>query len=162
MSNIQYAFVERGRVPDRSALQASIDALAFDLQLHPDYTPFGNQGFLPFVLNGEAGAGFEIQHFPAADVIGGDPALLAVAAGRDHCISMAWHGSMKDLACVLIVSCALIQDSGAIVSYEGEAPEPFDQLLATAREVLDEGHTQDRDAVRQMAAPPPQPWWKFW
>lgn len=35
MSNTQVAFIGRARVPSRSALQASIDALGFDLKLDP-------------------------------------------------------------------------------------------------------------------------------
>ena len=162
MSNIQYAFLQRHRVPDRPALQASIDALGFDLQLHAEYAPFTDHGFLPFVLDGEDGPGFEIQFTTADAVTQQDPALKAIAAGRDHCISMAWHGSMKDLACVLIVSCALIQDFDAVVSYEGEAPEPLENLLATAREVLAEEQAREEDPPGKPILPVRKPWWKLW
>lgn len=163
MSNIQYAFVERARVPDRAALQASIDALGFDLRIHTDATPFTSAGFLPFTLNGEAGPGFEVQFEPAADVIGEDAGLQAAAAGRDACLSMAWHGSMKDLACVLIVSCALMKDFGAVVSYEGEPPQPLEALLAEIPGVLADAQAQAaRDAAPPAASPRTKPWWRFW
>jgi hypothetical protein len=163
MSNIQYAFIERTRVPDRAELQASIDALGFDLKLHPEYTPFEDSGFLPFVLNAEEGPGFEIQYEAASDLIGAELALQDIAAGRDYCISMAWHGSMKDLACVLIVSCALIKDFDAVVSYEGEPPESLEKLLSEIPGVLAEAKADEAKAAsRSIDATLKKPWWKLW
>lgn len=136
MSNTQYAFIDKARVPDRAALQSSIDALGFDLKLHPEFSPFSDSGFLPFVLNGEEGPGFEIFYEPTDDVVGGDKLFRALAEGRDHCISMCWRGDIKDLACVMIVSCALTKDFGAIVTYEGDDPEPLDDMLEATREII--------------------------
>jgi len=144
MSNTQFAFIERSRVPDRAALQASVDALGFDLKLHPEYTRFDDSGFLPFVLNGEEGFGFEIYYEDAREIIGEDQRLRAHAAGRDYCISMVWRSSMKDLACVMIVSCALTKDFGAVVSYEGEPPEPLEKMLASTQDILKEGEGEKR------------------
>ncbi len=163
MSNIQYAFIDRSRVPNRSELQASIDALGFDLQLSPEYTPFKDSGFLPFTLNGEEGPGFEIQYEVATELIGEDQALTAIAAGRDYCISMAWHGSMKDLACVMIVSCALMKNFDAVVSYEGEAPEPLEKLLAEVPGILADARTQEaRGANPPIQIKAKKPWWRLW
>lgn len=162
MSNIQYAFVRRDYVPTLLELQASIDALGFDLKLHPEYSPFKDSGFLPFVLNGEEGPGFEIQYVTAAELIDGDEAMKTIAAGRDYCISMAWRGSMKDLACVLIVSCALMKDFDCIVSYEGEPPEPYENLLATVREVLEETTSEGVYHSNHPIIQERRPWWKFW
>jgi hypothetical protein len=136
MSNTQYAFIDKALVPDRAALQSSIDALGFDLKLHPEFSPFLNSGFLPFVLHGEEGPGFEIFYQSTDDVVGGDKIFRALAEGRDHCISMSWRGDMKDLACVMIVSCALTKDFGAIVSYEGDDPEPLDDMLEATQEIV--------------------------
>jgi hypothetical protein len=136
MSNTQYAFIDKARVPDRAALQSSIDALGFDLKLHPEFSPFSNSGFLPFVLNGEEGPGFEIFYESTDDVVGGDKLFRALAEGRDHCISMSWRGDMKDLACVMIVSCALTKDFGAIVTYEGDDPESLDDMLEATQEII--------------------------
>lgn len=163
MSNIQYAFIERGRVPSRSQLQASIDALGFDLKLHPEYTPFEDSGFLPFTLSGESGPGFEIHYELASELISDDEALKKIAIGRDFCISMSWHGSMKDLACVMIVSCALNKDFGAVVSYEGEPPEPLDRMLAVVPEVLADAKAQEaRDIKLSAQVRAQKPWWKLW
>lgn len=57
-----------------------------------------------------------------------DPVLKAVAAGRDHCISMAWHGSIKDLAYVLIVSGGLVKET------RPTAPELRPRLKRLSRE----------------------------
>ena len=136
MSNTQFAFLPRAKVPDRNALQSSIDALGFDLKLHPEFTRFEDSGFLPFTFNGEDGPGFEIEYQDASDVTDDDEELEAIADGRDYCISMVWRSSMKDLACVMIVSCALTKDFDAIVSYEGEAPEPLAQMLEATRDII--------------------------
>ncbi|MBT9539927.1 hypothetical protein [Thiobacillus sp.] len=163
MSNVQYAFISRSRVPNRSELQSSIDALGFDLKLHPEHTPFEDSGFLPFTLNGEEGPGFEIQYVPTSEVIAGDKSLQEIAAGRDHCISMAWHGSMKDLACVLIVSCALIKDFESVVSYEGDPPEPLENLLSEIPGVLLDAQAQEaRTTNRPVHIEKKKPWWKIW
>ena len=149
MSTIQYPYIERQRVPNRSQLQEAIDAFGFDLKLHPEYMPFQDSGFLPFTLNGDEEPGFEIQYFPSSELNSDDEALLRYAAGRDFCISMSWHGSMKDLACVLLVSCALVKDFGAVVCYEGEPPESLERMLAVVPEVLADADAQAaRDADR--------------
>ena len=121
---------------------AQTDSKTIDLKVHPDFTPFSDSGFSPFVLNGEVGPGFEIFYQPTDDVVGGDKAFRALAEGRDHCISMSWRGSMKDLACVMIVSCALTKDFGAIVSYEGDDPEPLDDMLEGTREIIRESEDE--------------------
>lgn len=136
MSNTQYAFLDRACVPDRSALQASIDALGFGLQLHPDFTPFTDSGFSPCLLGGKEGPGFEIYYQTSSEATGGDEGFSALAGDRDFCISMVWRGSMKDLACVMIVSRALTKDFGAVVSYEGEDPSSFDEMLEATQEIV--------------------------
>ena len=136
MSNTQYAFLKRSSVPDRAALQASVGALGFDLTLHPDFTPFEDSGFLPFVLCGEEGPGFEIEYLEAEEVIDGDEDFASLADGRDYCITMVWRSSMKDLACVMIVSCALAKDFDAVISYEGEEPDPLPKMLEATREIV--------------------------
>ena len=138
MSNTQYAFLERDKVPDREALQQSIDRLGFDLKLDPEYSQFEDEGFLPFTLGGDTGPGFEIHYARTADIIEDDDERAALAGDRDCCISMVWRGSMKDLACVMIVSSALARDFDAVVSYEGEAPESASDLFESARKIVGE------------------------
>ena len=136
MSNTQFAFIERSAVPGREALQASIDDLGFDLRVAPEFTPFKHSGFIPFTLKGETGPGFEIYFADVAAISGEDAELRALAGGRDHCISMVWRGSIKDLACVMIVSCALTKACDAVVSYEGETAMPLPALIEATESVL--------------------------
>lgn len=138
MSNSQFAFLQRTSVPDRATLQASLDRLGFDLTLHPDFTRFDDSGFLPFTLNGVEGPGFEIHYSDAQDVVADDAGFAALADGRDYCITMTWGGRMKDLACAMMVSCALVQDFDAVVSYEGEEPSPLQEMLHTVEVALKE------------------------
>ncbi len=72
----------------------------------------------------------------SAEVIDGEDPLASIASGKECCISMVWRSSMKDLACVMIVSCALVKDFGAVVSYEGGAPMEISDLLFATRELL--------------------------
>lgn len=136
MSNTQVAFIEKSRVPDRATLQASIDALGFDLALDPAFTPFEDEGFSPCVLAGEGDVGFEVFYGDADELTDGDETLEAIAAGRDYAISMVWRSSMKDLVCVMIVSCALAKDFGAVISYEAEEPETLPALLESTRRIV--------------------------
>ena len=60
MSNTQFAFLKRKSVPSREVLQAAIDALGFDLKLHPDLDLVKDTGFSPCVLEGVPEVGFEL------------------------------------------------------------------------------------------------------
>ncbi len=60
MSYTQIAFLNRGNVPNREALQASISRLGFNLELHPEFTPFEDSGFSPCILDGTPDVGFEV------------------------------------------------------------------------------------------------------
>ena len=165
MSNTQIAFISRSSVPDRGALQASIDRLGFNLTLPPEFTSFEDSGFLPCVLDGTSDVGFEVFYAPTTEVADGDRNLIEIAAGRDFSISMVWHGSMKDCACAMIVSCALATDFGAVISYEGEAPEPFDALLENANSIVgDSAREQPRNQTLAPGSGPvtKKPWWRIW
>ncbi len=142
MSNTQYVFIERAKVPDRSTLQASIDSMGFDLKLHPELNLLEDEGFSPCVLEGTADVGFELMPMTAEDAAGGDKDFLALAGGRDHCLTFSWRGSMKDCAVVMVVSCALAKDAGAIVSYEGEPPEPLENLVEGAKGVVEDARAE--------------------
>ncbi|WP_157679288.1 hypothetical protein [Methylovulum psychrotolerans] len=92
MSNTQFAFLNKTAVPDRSQLQAAIDALGFDLQLDPAFTPFMDRGFSPCVLRGQAGAGFEIFYDPSNAVVEEDEEdFWEIIGTNDYCLSFVWH-----------------------------------------------------------------------
>ena len=136
MSNTQFAFLKQSQLPDREALQTSIDFLGFDLQLDPELNLLEDSGFSPCVLHGSPDVGFELFTQPTSELIDGDEALEFIAGDNDLCIALVWRGSMKDLACVMIVSCALAKDFGAVISYEGEPPEPLEKMLADTPEII--------------------------
>lgn len=142
MSNTQFAFLKRANVPNREALQVSIDALGFDLKLDPDFTPFEDEGFSPCTLNGIGDVGFEVFYEPSSDIVGDDEELQEMVGNNDFCISMVWHSSMKDCASVMIVSCALAKDFGALISYEGEEPEPFDSLIKSTKAIIKDAQSE--------------------
>jgi hypothetical protein len=149
----------RSRVPNREALQSSIDALGFDLKLHPEFTPFTDSGFSPCLLNGAADAGFEVSYFDAAEV----DWAKDIAGTRDYCFSMTWHSSMRDCASVMIVSCALVKDFGAVVSYEGEAADSLEVLLQNTKIIIEDAESeQPKPAGPSQGEPPSKPWWRIW
>jgi len=142
MSNTQFAFLKQDRLPSRAALQAAIDALGYDLQLYPELDLRSDSGFSPCVLNGVPDVGFELETGPVAEVAGDDEEILAIAGDNDLCISMVWRSSMKDCAAVMIVSCALQKDFGAVISYEGEEPQALEDALAALPEIIAEAMQQ--------------------
>lgn len=137
MSKTQFAFLKKSQVPGCDALQASIDALGFDLTLYPDFNPLEDSGFLSCTLNGLAGVGFELSCESADELVHGDKQLQGIAGENDYGMSLVCGGSVEDCACAMIVSCALAKDFGAIVSSGGEPPEPLDHLLRSTQEMVD-------------------------
>ena len=136
MSLEQTAYVERGSVPDRVALQAVIDSTGFDCKLDGSYKPFESQGFLPCILNGQS-SGFEIYFEPAAAVLEQFPDLAQMIGSREAAITFRWGGDMAECACVLIVSAALAKAFGAIVHYqEDDMVYSAEQLVQEARSAL--------------------------
>ncbi len=166
MSNTQYAFIEKARIPDRCSLQTSIDALGFDLTLDPTYTPFEDSGFSPCILNGKHGFGFEIYYNAASEITETNESLLEIANGNDYCIRMVWHSSMSDLACAMIVCCALAIDFNAVVSYEGEPPDSLEKMLASTHEIIKDADGEEPPLVKEPSpssnSSRSKPWWKFW
>ena len=166
MSNTQIAFLNRSRVPNRDALQTSIDRLGFNLKLDPEFTPFEDSGFSPCTLDATPDVGFEIYYAPTSEILSGDPNLSAIVGGRDFSISMVWGGSMKDCACAMVVSCALATDFGAIVTYEAEPPDTVEILIANTKAILaDAAKEKSRRLTPPAPArtpPPKKTWWRFW
>lgn len=135
--NTLFAFLKKESVPTRGRLQNAIDELGYDMQLHQAFAPFVNEGFLPCVLMGRDGFGFEIFYEPVSDLIEeDDEEFLAVAGDNDYCISMSFGGSKGDLVCASIVSLVLLQKFGAVISFEGEEPETIESLTIGLNEGL--------------------------
>jgi len=129
MSNTQFAFISRAKVPSQAALQASIDALGFNLKVDPELRLLTDSGFSPCVLNGISDVGFELLSGPTSDLFVEAPHFAGLSQGLDFCIQMIWHGSFKDCAAAMIVACALATDFGALVSYEGNPPDSAQDIL---------------------------------
>lgn len=138
MSNTQYAFLKADAVPGRAVLQAWIDELGFNLNLDPELDLVQDRGFSPCSLNEVADVGFELWPEPTADVAAGSDELIAIAGDNNFCIVMSWGGSLKDCAAAMIVCCALAKHCDAVVSYEGDEPESFSQLLESTHQVLED------------------------
>ncbi len=138
MSQTQFVFIEKSRIPNRRNLQNSIDALDYGLVLDPEFTPFEDDGFSPCQLNGDSDVGFEIHFEPIEEVADDNEELVELAGGRNYCISLCWGGSYKDYACVMIVSLALVRNFNAVVSYEGEDIETQESLYSGIEECFRE------------------------
>ena len=122
MANVQYAYLEKSKVPGRAAWQAAIADGGFDFELDPALVPFESAGFLPCTLMG-AEAGFEIDYDEAAE----PPENFGTnASGRDCCISFRWGGSLLECASAMVASYALAKAFDAVVSFEDQ--EIFEDL----------------------------------
>ncbi|GEM_PF-1553436 len=136
MSNTQYVFMKKEKVPNREALQATINKLGFDLQLNSGFTPFIDEGFSPCNFYGENDIGFEIYYFSADEITEDDEDFKKISDGNDFCISMSWGGSMKDYASVMIVCSALAKDFGAIISYEGDNADSLEKIISDTKLII--------------------------
>jgi hypothetical protein len=139
MSNTQYAFVKKEKVPSVEDWQKAIDSLNFKIKLILDLNlkPFIDEGFLPCELNViEDAVGFGIFYSSAEDVHGEDENLKEIIGDNDYCISMSWGGSMNDCVAVMIAGFALKKEFGAVVSYEGEPPLSEEEFMCEIEEVF--------------------------
>lgn len=150
MSNKQFAFHKTSAVPDRASLQASITALGFKLELDPELSLLTDSGFSSCTLDGIPDVGFELSIDPTEDVVGDDDELGLIASNSDICISMTWRSSMLDCACVMIVSCALAKDYGAVISFEGAPPESLESLLHGAKAAYESAISSRGGAVAKQ------------
>lgn len=134
MSLLQTAYIDRGNVPDRRALQAAIDSLGFDCKVDEFYLPFQCSGFLPCVLAGRD-SGFEIYFESAGEVLSSFPDLAKSVGNRDVAITFRWGGDLAECACVLIVSAALATTFGAVVHYQD------DDMLYSGKQLVEEANS---------------------
>ena len=161
MSQIQTAFIEKSRVPDRPRLEEAVRALGFDLSVDEFYRPFDCSGFLPCVLKGNQ-SGFEIDFDSAHEILQRFPNLKERIGSRDSTISFRWGGDMAECACVMIVTAALAKNFEAVIYYQDDhLLYSTEQIIAEARAALQ--HVESEPSRRPPASPPPpkKPWWKF-
>lgn len=133
MAKSQTAFLVRGRVPDRQALQDAIKSLHFRLAVDASYVPFECSGYLPCILDGED-SGFEIRFGDSSAPLADVPFVQAQIGDRDVAIIFRWSGDLRERVSAMIVSAALAQSFGALVFREGGDSLPdADRLLSEAR-----------------------------
>jgi hypothetical protein len=150
MSNTQYAFLKKSNIPTQAALQNAIDTLGFDLKIDPALDLLNDTGFSPCVLTGISEVGFELWCENSADVTEDDEEFRQLAGENDSCLTLTWGGRSKDLACAMIVSCALVKDFGAVVSYEGDAPDSLDDMLGVTAECVEVAMRENEDEDRDL------------
>lgn len=156
MSQLQIAFLERARVPDRVKLEEAVRALGFDLSIDEFYRPFDCEGFLPCVLKGKT-SGFEIYFGSPDEALQGFPHLKKVVGSRDCAITFRWGGDMAECACVLIVSAALARTFSAVVYYQDDdLAYSGDQLVQEAKAALQAAESSPRRPLPPPPAPPPK------
>lgn len=133
ISNEKYAFLKSSDVPTRDQLQQAIDRTGFNLALDPEYQPRTNHGFVLCSLQG-IDSGVEMYFDDSDEFIS---SCRDLAQDRDCCISFRWGGDLLECACAMVVSVALAEAYGAIVSYEGEPPpETLQQLREETESIL--------------------------
>ena len=142
MAHSYTAFLHRGQVPTRQALQEAIKSLRFKLTIDEAYAPFECAGYIPATLDGED-AGFEIKFGESAAQLVDAPHLQAQIGDRDTALSLRWGGDPREQATAMILSATLAQDFGALVRRQGEdAFRAADQLLDDARQAFAHLQTQ--------------------
>lgn len=151
MSNTQFAFINKDNVPSKEAWQEAIDQFNFKIKLtlDPELSPFEDEGFSPCGWGDtDEDVGFEIYYEPSSDIHEGDEDLIKIIGDKDYCISMCWGGSMKDCAAVMIASAALEKSFGAIISYQGEVPDPADEFLENTKAIIQDALTENERALQ--------------
>lgn len=132
MANEQYAFLKSTAVPTRDQLQQAIDRTGFNLKLDPEYEPRANVGYVPCSLNG-IDTGVEMYFDDSDELI---ESFRDLVEDRDCCISFRWGDDMLECACAMVVSYALAESFGSIVSYEGEPPTELQKFREEAESVV--------------------------
>jgi hypothetical protein len=133
MANSQTAFLARGRVPTRQALQEALKSLRFRLTLDDAYVPFECAGYIPCTLDGED-AGFEIKFSDSSACLADSPQLQGQIGDRDAAVTLRWGGDPRERTSALIVSAALAHSFDAQVHRQGgDTLRTADQLLDEAR-----------------------------
>jgi len=136
MAKSLIAYLERNRVPDRTALQGALKALRFPLSVDDGYVPFETSGYLPCTLDGED-AGVDLRFVDSATQLAGHPGLQDAVGARDAAIVLRWGGDPREHASALMLAAALARDFDAQVqSTQDDTLRTADALLGEARQCL--------------------------
>lgn len=116
------AYMQRGQIPARTALQAAIKALGFKLKLEEEFDPSAASTYLPCTLDGED-AGFTLRIDDSAEI-----------PGKDAALTLQWSGDPRERVAVLMVAAALAHDFAAVVHDQEQALKNAEELLAEAEQ----------------------------
>jgi hypothetical protein len=133
-----YVLLEKKRIPDRASLQEMVESLALPLELDPSLDLMKAKGFSPCKIKGIS-SGCEIYSESPQDLLATHHALQKAIGARDWCISFRWGGDMKECACAMAVSAAIVKLCDA-VAYDPEDDQTCDlkSLLQDAQACLNE------------------------
>jgi len=151
VSETQYIFIDKKNIPCREKLQSSISSLGYRLELDSEFSFFETIGFSPCILEGNTDAGFEIDSCKVEEAIDDDESLLLLSGGRDFCICLSWGSSFADCAAVSIVSAVLVKQFDAIVTFDGEEQESFDDLNNSIAGLVDD-ISNESEIIRHEAS----------
>lgn len=131
MANEQYAFLDKTKMLSLTEWQAAVTESGFDLTLDPELKIGTDSGFVPCKLYG-TDSGVEIDFVDNPEYL---KDFKDVAPDATYYVSFRWGGDMSECACAMILSYALAERAGAMVSYECE--DPYDDLSALKSETMD-------------------------
>jgi hypothetical protein len=132
MPQTQFVFFNKAQLSSLSMLQESLDQHNFKLELNPRCDLFKHQGFLPCVLRGDTGMGFDVFYESSKLFLQENPdsQIRNLVGDKDSLISLSWGESFKDCVCVMMVCAALAIDFEATISYECGGIESVESILA--------------------------------
>jgi hypothetical protein len=139
MSLEMLVLIEKLRIPQRNELQRALKTLGIPLELDRTLDLNIDRGFSPSLLNGVS-SGFEISAPPIEELIPDYPPLKEIVGRRDWAFSFRWGGHMRECACVLGISAALIKLCDATSYY------PADDITYDLKRTLGEVH----DCLKQV------------
>jgi hypothetical protein len=99
--------------------------------LDPALNLIVDRGFSPSIFNGVP-SGFEIGAQSTQELISMYPALKGITGKRDWALLFWWGSSMRECACVLGASAALVKLCDALAYY------PADDITYDLKSLLDE------------------------
>lgn len=112
-------------LPTRSAWQAAIDQLAFDVQLDPDLDLTQDSGFSPTTIRGRE-SGFEINLIDGRSLLQHYPALAGKVRESNPAVCFTWGGDLAECACVMAVAAAALAGGWGATAYYPDDDMTYD------------------------------------
>ena len=137
MSVEMHMFLHRSRVPDRASFQGAVESLGVPLQLelNPALDLGQDSGHSPCSLRG-MDSGFEIHSGSSQEMLAEFPELKEAVGTRDWTISLRWGGNLRECACALAASAALVKLCDAVACSEDGEVYDLQGLLDEVQDCL--------------------------